>query len=192
MGASNLLLYTKTTGHVLAAATVTAPPGGEISAKALAGDLLQANLLGDPTVTDFEKPQITVPADELLVVSVDAKIVPIDLARTYAVDLKKKTPITIDTTKKVISAVPNAAGFNVTFTPPSIEPTVVWMRVEAANVTAPASAVLPQIKTTNVAPTSLANTTIPVLLENTLPAGDYYVLVLVPGCLPLLSKIPVP
>jgi hypothetical protein len=192
MGVSNLLLYSKTTGHVLAAATVTATPSGEISAEALAGDFLQANLLGDPTTPDFEKQRITVPTDELLVLPFDAKIVPIDLARTYAVDLKKKTPITIDTTKKVISAVPNAAGFNVTFTPPSIEPTVVWVRVEAANVTAPASAVLPQIKTTNVALTSLANTTIPVLLENALPTGDYQVLVLVPGCVPFLSKIPVP
>jgi hypothetical protein len=68
MSASTLVLYTKTTGHVLAAATVAAPPSGEIKPESLAGDSLQVRYLGHPD-SNFAQAQITVPADELLVLS---------------------------------------------------------------------------------------------------------------------------
>jgi len=188
MSASTLLLYTRKTGHVLAAATVAAPPNGEVDAEMLAGPLLPVDHLGDPTKPDFDTAQITVPADELLVLSVDAKAVPIDQARTHIVKLKEKTPTPLDPTKTITGpATPTANGFSVSFTSLSAEPTVVWARVEAAN----AGGSPPQTIATDVNPTG-ANQVLTVHVPlQALASGNYWTLVLVPGLVPSLSKITV-
>src|SRR4051794_2037591 len=81
MSASILLLYVKTTGHVLTAATVAAPPDGEVKPEALAGQALPVQYLGNPPSPATAL--ASVPANQLAVAAVDSQTVPIEQARKY-------------------------------------------------------------------------------------------------------------
>jgi hypothetical protein len=107
--------------------------------------------------------------------------------RTYRIKVKEKSPVTLDDSKTVTVA-STTAGFSVSFLSLSAEPTVVWARLEAVNATNQSPAT--QTTTTDANPAGVnQNVTVQVLKQN-LPSGDYWALVLVPGFVPFLSKIP--
>jgi hypothetical protein len=188
MSASTLLLYTKTTGHVLAAASVAAPPDGDVKATALAGESLLIRYLGNPIRPDFDTAAITVPSDELLVTAVDPAIVLVEQARAHHVKVKEKTPFIIDDTKAItVPTTSTSTGFSVSFVPSSTEPTVVWARVEPVIPDSTPA----QMTQADAIPTGTNQSlSVQIPLQN-LPSGSYWALVLVPGFVPSLSKITV-
>ncbi|CAB3778784.1 hypothetical protein LMG28614_00731 [Paraburkholderia ultramafica] len=128
MTSSTLLVYVQWTGHVLAAATVAAPPGQDIQPAALAGLQLPVRYIGGSSSPDVE---VCVPAEELAVLPVDSQAVKIDSALSMEV-----RP---DRSVAALGSVPLASSFvkftanntlTVTFPSPSTDKALVWARVQ--------------------------------------------------------------
>ena len=191
MSASNLLLYTKTTGHVLAAATVAAPLAGEVKPEMLAGQALPVHYNGDPSASVFPDPIVTIPASEFSILTVDTAVVSIAVARATFIELEKKTPhpLLFTTTRKPTVFASSANSITIRFRPDAMTKTSVWVHVDPIN---PASASLPvssqKVSVEVTPPNNTADLDV-VLALNILPPGDYGVLALIPGYVPLLQKI---
>ncbi|HEV7408804.1 MAG TPA: hypothetical protein VGO01_09990 [Bradyrhizobium sp.] len=191
MSASILLLHVKTTGHVLAAATVAAPLDGEVKPEMLAGQALPVRHNGDPSASVFTGPVVTIPASELSILSVDTAVVSIAAARATFIELEKNTPhpLLFTATRKPTVHASNANSITIRFRPDAMTKTTVWVHVDPIN---PASASLPVLLQKVSAEVTPPNTTVDidvVLALNILPPGDYGVLALIPGYVPLLQKI---
>lgn len=188
MSASILLLHVKTTGHVLAAATVAAPLDGEVKPEMLAGQALPVRHNGDPSASVFTDPMVTIPASELSVLSVDTAVVSITAVRATFIELEKKTPhpLLFTATRKPTIPASNANSITIRFRPDAMTKTIVWVYVDPIN---PASVSPPQKVSVEVTPPNTTADLDVVLALNILPPGDYGVLALIPGYVPLLKKI---
>lgn len=180
----SMLLYTKATGHVLGAASLAAPPSGDVKPEALAGDFLPVRHNGDPTTNVLNEPAVTIPASELAVLSVDAAAVTIATARMIFVDLATKTPKPLPASMPTLAL--NNSILTVTFPPVSTAKTTIWARIGPIN--SGSTAVQPQTVSVDVTPPGTANTAFQLTLTP-LPSGEEYgVLALVPGLIPALHK----
>jgi hypothetical protein len=183
MSAPTLLLYAKQTGHVLAAATLTAAPSKDPTPEALAGDLLPVRHSGDPT-TAVVADAVTVPADELEVLSVDAGAVPIAAARAFVVDLQTKTTQPLLFTSANTPTVAATSKTMLRLNLNSAAKALVWARIEPLGVLA--GQVAPQTRTAKAPPGQFLPDPIDITI-NPLPSGQYGLLVLEPGMVPLLQ-----
>jgi len=186
MSSSTYLLYVQTTGHVLAAATIAAPPPQDPKPEVLAGALLPVRYRGAPIVPDDE---VLVPADQLSVLSVDPQLVPIGNAFGVSVD-SQKSPVFHPTQAVTSQTFPSNTDLRVTFTPTSTSTVSIWARVQPQKVGDPVQlATGSRTKTIDVTPTatqvgkaaSFDLTLLP------LAKGDYSTLVLVSGFMPSLK-----
>jgi hypothetical protein len=192
MSTPTLLLYLKRTGHVLAAATLTAAASKDPTPEALAGDLLPVRHSGDPmqpVLADL----VNVPAGELALLSVDAAAVPLAAAREFFIDPQAKTtqplPFTAANTPTLDPAT-NSTQLSIKFTPPAAANIKLWARIEPINPPA-GSQVAPQTVPGEVTPAN--KNPLPVSFPlSPLASGDYAVLALVPGLVPLLAKFTIP
>ena len=182
MSASILLLYVKTTRHVLTAATVAAPPDGEVKPEALAGQALPAKYLGTPLSL------ASVPADQLAVLAVDSQTVAIDQARNYYIK-PDNTPSTLGPAITCTVATTRDAIDVLLGVVPTVE-TNLSVRIEW--IGAPPGPLNPvQVIDKKLTP-PIGSSTVHVALPHPLPpspAGTYSVLVLAQGFVPLLTTI---
>jgi hypothetical protein len=183
---SSYLLYAQTTGHVLAAATIAAPPPQDPKPEALAGALLPVRYIGHPIVPDDE---VLVPADQLSILSVDSQSVPIGNALEFFIN-SQNTPEQWDPAKTIVSL--SGTGTDLTITLPALTDTVsVWARVQpkiAGDSVQLASGSRTAIKK-DVAPT-VPPSPQPVKLHLLpLTPGNYSTLVLVSGFMPSLTTV---
>jgi hypothetical protein len=186
MSASTLLLYTKATGHVLAAATVAAPPSGDIKPEALAGDLLPVRDVGDPNAPYFATSQATIPSAELAVLSMDAKAAPVDHARMFVIQNNEPVPLNVGNNLTIVLNNVNREILDVLCTPLPPGKVTVWVRVESADPKGPADPAVPaQLVSQEVTNVTGA---VHVPLQK-LDPGHYWVLVLVTGYIPFLTTI---
>jgi hypothetical protein len=185
MSASTLLLYTNATGHVLAAATVAAPPSGAIDPETLAGDPLPVRYVGDPAAVDFATAQATVPSAELAVLSVDAKAAPVDQARTFVIQNNAPVPLNV-LNKLTVGLDPSREILNVTCSPAPTGKVSVWTRVEWAGTRGPADPPIPPQLVSLELPSVTGPIKVPL---QTLAPGNYWALVLVTGYVPSLTKL---
>jgi hypothetical protein len=132
---------------------------------------------------------VEVPSTDVDVLVVDAKVVPIEVARTHFINLDDKTPETLDLTYEVSDVSPKSTGFEVTFKARSTKETLVWVRVREVDVADRAGSA-PIERTASVKATPpAANVDFTVYVPfQPLAKGLYSVLVLVPGVVPWLSN----
>jgi hypothetical protein len=188
MSSSTFLLYVQTTGHVLAAATIAAPPPQDPKPEVLAGALLPVRYSGAPTAPADE---VLVPADQLSVLSVDSQLVPIGNALGIFVD-PQKTPLPLDPNLLVTSQIFSSnTDLTITFKPTSTATVSIWARVQLQKVGDPVQlAAKSRTATIDVTPTAAQVTagsaTFPLTLLP-LDKGDYSTLVLVSGFMPSLK-----
>jgi hypothetical protein len=181
MSASILLLYVKTTGHVVSAATVAAPLDGEVKPEALAGQALPAKYLGNPLSL------ASVPADQLAVVAADSQTVPIEQARNYFIQ-KDNTPSILDPARTIINVTATHALVTFDLSPIPTEETTLSVRIEW--IGAPPGPPNPvQVIDRKLVPpiTNPVNIQLQTLPPS--PVGTYSVLVLAQGFVPLLTTI---
>ena len=187
MIASTLLLYATKTGHVMAAATVAAPPSGDVKAESLAGKLLPVRYVGNPNTTFFATARATIPADQLTVLPVDSKAAPIGQTSTLLVNLDKSlAPLDVThTLTATLAATRDALNIALALLPTST--TALWVRIEWAGTSVPpdppSAAQLIEMELT---PPIVSPVHVPL---QTLAPGSYSALVLARGFVPLLTTI---
>jgi hypothetical protein len=187
MSGKTFVLYVQSTGHVLAAATIAAPPPQDPKPEVLAGALLPVRYIGSPSAPADE---VLVPADQLSVLSMDSKSMPIGSALGVFVN-PQKTPVPFDPTQAVASQTfPSNTDLRITFTPTSTNTASIWARVQPQKVGDPVQlAAGSRTATLDVTPTAAqvgASTSFDLTLLP-LAKGDYSTLVLVSGFVPSLN-----
>jgi hypothetical protein len=187
MSASILLLYVKTTRHVLAAATVAAPLDGAVKPEALAGQALPVQYLGNPP--SAATALASVPADQLAIAVVDSQTVQIEQARKYFIKPDNTPSLnSANTITCIVPATRDAIDVVLTSVPTvetNLSVRIGWIGPSPGPPN-PVQAI--DMKLTP----PIGSTTVHVALPQTLPpspAGTYSVLVLAQGFVPLLTTI---
>jgi hypothetical protein len=188
MSATILLLYAKSTGHVLAAATVAAPPDGEVKPEALAGQALPMQYVGNPNALSPATALASVPADQLAVLSVDSLTVPIEQARTYFIK-PDNTPSMLDplnTVTCIVATTRDAIDVHFVVVPTvetNLSVRIGWIG-PPPGPSNPVQAIDKKLTLPITSPVHIPLQTLPPS-----PADTYSALVLMQGFVPLLSTI---
>jgi hypothetical protein len=188
MSVSTLLLYTKATGHVLAAATIAAPASTEVKPESLAGELFPIRYVGDPGGTAFITVRSAIPASELAVIPVDAQAAPIGQTHTIIVNPQDQKLGTLDASKTVSNVQFSStarAALTITISAVLAHKASGLVRIERTSPSVPVDPADVQLVPFEIAAGTLT-ATVPV---QTAPAGSYSVLALVQGLRPYLSTI---
>jgi hypothetical protein len=115
MSGTTLLLYSATTGHVLAAATVAESPSAEVKPESLAGKVIPIRYVSNPATNTLAVMQI--PARDLAVLPIEAQKAPIGQIHTITVvnskDKKLGTSSSVTATVATVASVPARTALKV-------------------------------------------------------------------------------
>jgi hypothetical protein len=188
MSLSTLLLYTKTTGHVLAAATVAASAGAEMKPEDLAGETFPVRYMGNPASSAFSIVRSAIAASELAVVTVDSQAAPISQIHTIIVNPEDKKPGSLDSSRTIASVTfsnTSRTALAVTISAVLTAKASGMVRIERMSPSVPADPADIQLVKFEIAP-GIPTTNVQM---QTIPAGSFSLMALVQGLRPYLSTI---
>lgn len=188
MSVSTRLLYTRTTGHVLAAATTAAPASAEIKPEDLAGESFPVRYIGNPASSAFAIVRSRIPASELAVVTVDSHAVPISQIHTIIVNPEDKKPGSLDSSRTINSVAFSSTArtaLAVTISAGLTAKASGMIRIERMTPSVPADPADIQLVKFEIAPGTLTTN----VQMQTIPAGSFSLMALVQGLRPYLSTI---
>lgn len=190
MSASTLLLYAKATGHVLAAATVGAPPAQDPKPEALAGAALPVRYIDGAKTPELE---VLVPAAQLGILRVDSQVASVSNAREMFVNPDNQVSAT--STSEITDVVLKANSLEVKFTPQTTDTVTVWARIQPQKppqLVSDPEQLAAASRTSSIdfkpptTPSTPGETTVHLTFETLTINVDYSVLVLVSGFVPFL------